>query len=123
MANDQSSEHRDTWIRSIGASPMKIWGILLVAYVLLLAGTGYVAFFQPAYNPATDIDDTIEALIEQESTREFTLEALREEGTAFKQRRELSVQSFNIVLGAALGFLSALASQALLKRQRDGGPE
>jgi hypothetical protein len=95
---------------------LKLWVVLFVAYVVLLGGTGYIAFFQPAFNPATEIDEMIEARIEQESTREFTLEALREEGIAFKQRRELAVQSFNIVLGAALGFLSAVASQAILRR-------
>lgn len=100
----------------LGKWVLNIWGTLVIAYALLLIGTGYIAFFQPAFNPATDIDAQIEGRIADEATREFTLEALREEGAAFKARRELAIQSFNVVLGASLGFLSALATQALRRR-------
>ena len=72
-------------------SVLRTWGILTVAYALLLIGTGYIAFFQPAFNPATEIDEAIEARIADEATREFTLEALREEGATFKARRELAL--------------------------------
>ena len=120
--NDQSDHEELEGHGSKGiidrALTFRVWAIILTAYVLLLTGTGYIAFFQPAYNPAIDIDADIEARLLDESTREFTLESLREESVAFKQRRELAVQSFNIVLGAALGFLAALASQAILRRQR-----
>lgn len=89
--------------------------VLYIAYGFLLLGTGYIAFFQPQFNPAIDIDEQLSALIDNENTREFTLISLKEEGMAFKARRELAVQSFNIVLGAALGFLSATATQLILK--------
>jgi hypothetical protein len=93
------------------------WILLLVAYGLLLIGTGYIAFFQPQYNPAAAIDEVISAQIADENTREMTIEALKEEGLAFKARQELAVQSFNIVLGAVLGFLSATATQFIIKRE------
>ena len=92
------------------------WVLLLVAYGLLLLGTGYIAFFQPQFNPATAIDEVISAQIADENTRDLTIEALKEEGIAFKARQELAVQSFNIVLGAVLGFLSATATQFFTKR-------
>jgi len=99
------------------ATLMARWRVLLIAYGFLLVGTGYIAFFQPQYNPAVEIDEEISALIADENTRELTLESLREEGIAFKARRELAVQSFNVVLGAVLGFLSATAAQLV---QRSG---
>jgi hypothetical protein len=36
------------------------WGLLLVTYLILLLGTGYVAFFHEATNPALVIDENID---------------------------------------------------------------
>ena len=100
------------------------WIVLLFAYGLLLLGTGYIAFFQPQYNPASMIDDVISAQIADVNTRELTLESLKEEGAAFKARQDLAVQSFNIVLGAVLGFLSATATQLFKSRgTSEKGPD
>ena len=118
IANSGPAADATNELRSRSAT-LKIWSMILIAYVVLLITTGYIAFFQPAYNPAVDIDDYIQERLLDDSTRDFTIESLREESVAFKQRRELAVQSFNIVLGAALGFLAALASQAMLKRRQD----
>lgn len=93
------------------------WAFLLAAYLVLLAGTGYVAFFHQEFNPALMIDDHLAVMIENETTRQLTLESLKAEGSAFAARRELAVQSFNIVLGAALGFLSATAAQSRMNNE------
>ena len=99
-------------------STFRLWVVVLMAYILLLVSVGYIAFFQPAFNPGLDIEALSEVNSLDESALEFTIESLREEGVAFKQRRELAVHSFNIVLGASLGFLAALASQSLMNRQK-----
>ena len=57
-------------------------------------------------------------MLKQEQTQEhFLLAALKQESEAFKARRDLAGQSFNVVLGAVLGFLSASAAQIVVRRK------
>jgi SNF2 family DNA or RNA helicase len=93
------------------------WGLILFTYLLLLLGTGYIAFFQETFNPALNIGEDMQILMQDENTRQLVLDSLKSESSAFMARRELAIQSFNIVLGAALGFLSAAVVQARGREQ------
>ena len=93
-----------------------IWAGILFAYTALFSVTGYIAFFQEPYNPAANPERGILAQLEKEPLREHFLDALKQESAAFKARKDLAAQSFNVVLGALLGFLSASAAQAGLRR-------
>lgn len=94
----------------------KSWLGILIAYVILFSVTAYIAFFQEPYNPAANPSDLALNLLKEEPTREHFLKALEQEGNAFKERKELAAQSFNVVLGAVLGFLSASAVQTTTRR-------
>ncbi len=87
----------------------KKWIIILSAYALLLCSMGYIAFYQMSYNPVTAIGPEELDLLSNENSKELIEQALREEGKAFQMKRDLAIQSFNIILGAVLGFLSATA--------------
>jgi hypothetical protein len=96
-----------------------VWIGILAAYALLFSVTGYIAFFQEPYNPAANPSDRALKLIEQEVFREHLVESLKQEGEAFKARKDLAAQSFNVVLGSLLGFLSASAVQ--FSRRQEAG--
>lgn len=86
---------------------------LTVAYTVLLVVTGYVAFFREDYIASTD-PEQYKALHETKLTDEqrATFRAGMDQLTTNNQKRqELAFQSFNIVLGAALGYLSAAAAR------------
>ena len=90
--------------------PSQKWpAILLLSYFVLLAATGYFAFLQNEFNPQTIMTDNERQYLEGDNValRDFTMESLKAEGAAYTARRDLAVQSFNVVLGAILGFLSA----------------
>jgi hypothetical protein len=86
---------------------------LTVAYTVLLVVTGYVAFFREDYIASTD-PEQYKALQNTKLTDEqrATFRSGMDQLTANNQKRqELAFQSFNIVLGAALGYLSAQAAR------------
>ena len=85
------------------------WGILAV-YLFLFAVTGYIAFFARDINPALDKEaDNFAARLTDEATRSFFIQTLQDEAADHKKKTELASQSFNVVLGSLLGFLSASA--------------
>lgn len=87
--------------------------LLFTAYAILLALTGYVAFFREDYIASTDpeqykaLQDT-KLTDEQRASFRAGMQQLTENN---QKRQELGFQSFNIVLGAALGYLSAMAAR------------
>lgn len=86
---------------------------LTVAYSVLLAVTGYVAFFREDYIASTD-PENYQALQNTKLTDEQRAsfrEGMAQLTANNQKRQELAFQSFNIVLGAALGYLSALAAR------------
>lgn len=100
----------------INIAPMKnvqydnLWWGILVVYLLLFLSTGFIAFFERDINPALDItSDNLAANLTDEATKSFVMETLRTEAAEHKKRADLASQSFNVVLGALLGFLSASA--------------
>jgi hypothetical protein len=85
------------------------WGILIV-YLYLFTSTGYLAFIQKDSNPALDLQlDKLSASLTDETTKGFLLRVLEDEDSEHDKKAELATQSFHIVLGALLGFLSASA--------------
>lgn len=86
-----------------------LWTMILLVYVALFCATGYVAFFKYEDNPAINISPEWINRFEDPETRNRILETLKEDSATFAKKRELATQSFNVVLGALLGFLSASA--------------
>ena len=85
------------------------WGILAV-YLMLFASTGYLAFFGHDVNPALNANaDLLASKLNDQTTKDFVIETLKDEANEHKKKDGLALQSFNIVLGSLLGFLSASA--------------
>ena len=85
------------------------WGILAV-YLMLFASTGYLAFFGRDVNPALNANaDLLASKLNDQGTKDFVIETLKDEADEHKKKDGLALQSFNIVLGSLLGFLSASA--------------
>ena len=103
-----------------------LWIVTLGVYVLLLFITGYLAFYiempraaggAGQYNPAHVPKEFLEWTQQQkEQTQTYVFDTLKEDSQAFQKKRELASQSFNVVLGAILGFLSASATFLFGKR-------
>lgn len=91
------------------------WGILLV-YLMLFVSTGYLAFVQRDVNPALNPNaDAFLAKLNDPTAKDFVMETLKDEATEHKKKDSLAMQSFNIVLGSLLGFLSASAVSRVTK--------
>ena len=85
----------------------KKWIVVLFSYAILLFSMGYIAFFHLEFNPVVNIGEIELRLLANENSKEIIEQALREESKSFQLKRDLAIQSFNIILGAVLGFLSA----------------
>ena len=88
----------------------KLWWAILAVYLALFVGTGYIAFFNRDINPALNRSaDTYAISITDEASKAFIIDVLKDEAAEYKKKEALGQQSFNIVLGSLLGFLSASA--------------
>ncbi len=89
---------------------------ILATYLMLLGTTGYLAFFKfpGTYNlPNPEMIQTLA------SDSEFKTDLLDDVKKARERDRkliELAAQSFNVILGAMLGFLSAIAAGQITPR-------
>ena len=100
-----------------------LWVVILVVYILLFGGTGYVAFLVGAYNPGLenplyDVEDVATFGEQKDAYLEFVIETLKQDSKIYEEQRHLASQSFNVVLGAILGFLSASAAIAVGRRRK-----
>ncbi len=101
-----------------------LWAIILFVYLLLFTGTGYIAFLAEEFNPATSVNPEFFTqgadLLGEKKERylELVLNAIQQESSNFAERRKLASQSFNVVLGALLGFLSASAAVVVGRQRR-----
>ncbi|MEW6621172.1 MAG: hypothetical protein AB1422_17875 [bacterium] len=95
-----------------------MWIMILAVYMALFCATGYVAFFKYEENPAINISPKWISQFQDPETRKRMLDTLKDDSAMFAKKRELATQSFNVVLGALLGFLSASAVSAT--RKKDG---
>jgi hypothetical protein len=86
----------------------KLWWAILGVYLALFIGTGYTAFFNRDVNPALSRSPDSYALTD-EASKAFIIDVLKDEAAEHKKKEALGQQSFNIVLGSLLGFLSASA--------------
>lgn len=96
--------------------------VLTACYVLLLGATGWATFLREDYIASVD-PDHYEAMHKTKLTAEetATFKAGLDQLTDNNQKRQgLAFQSFNVVLGAALGFLSALAASQFGKAGPQG---
>ena len=80
--------------------------------------TGYLAFISEDVSPGYARYDQVIA-IEDSEAKAFLIDSLKEEDAQHAKRQGLATQSFNVVLGALLGFLSASAT-SLFRRRGDG---
>jgi hypothetical protein len=88
----------------------KLWWAILAVYLALFIGTAYIAFFNRDVNPALNRSaDTYAISITDEASKAFIIDVLKDEAAEHKKKEALGQQSFNIVLGSLLGFLSASA--------------
>jgi hypothetical protein len=88
----------------------KLWWAILAVYLTLFVGTGYIAFFNRDVNPALNRSaDSYAISVTDESAKAFIIDVLKDEAAEHKKKEALGQQSFNIVLGSLLGFLSASA--------------
>jgi hypothetical protein len=88
----------------------KLWWAILAVYLALFIGTGYIAFFNRDVNPALNRSaDSYAISVTDESAKAFIIDVLKDEAAEHKKKEALGQQSFNIVLGSLLGFLSASA--------------
>ena len=99
-----------------------LWIVILIVYMVLFASTGYVAFFTGEFNPAFDFSEEFAPSTEYFGDKQgdyvsFVIDSLKQDGQMYEQKRKLASQSFNVVLGAILGFLSASAA-IVVGRQR-----
>jgi hypothetical protein len=101
------------------AEPMAIWNMVLLIYLFLLVSIGYIAFWDQDFNnPRNTVGSYVSVLNEYKqingiegsvSSDEFTLivqEVMKKNADRAGDLQELASQSFNIVLGAILAFLS-----------------
>lgn len=95
-----------------------LWIMILAVYLALFCATGYVAFFKYEDNPAVNISPEWINRFQDPETRKRMLDTLKDDSATYAKKRELATQSFNVVLGALLGFLSASAVSAT--RKKDG---
>jgi hypothetical protein len=88
----------------------KLWWAILAVYLALFICTGYIAFFGRDVNPALNRSvDSYALSITDEASKAFIMDVLKDEAAEHKKKEALGQQSFNIVLGSLLGFLSASA--------------
>ncbi|MCI0394147.1 MAG: hypothetical protein L0332_22990 [Chloroflexi bacterium] len=91
-----------------------VWWVVFVAYLILFALTGFFTFVDRDANPA--LDQRLDALVAASSdatVKDLLIKALQDESSEHEKRSALAAQSFHIVLGALLGFLSASAAISL----------
>jgi predicted PurR-regulated permease PerM len=115
---------------------MKMWGAIMAVYLVIFCIIGYIAFMPMAFNdPDNTVKKYLNILEEYESKTKTTG---TEESKIFKLAMEdlmkkaeesandlqkLASQSFNIVLGAFLAFLSATATMLFQGSRNKEEPE
>ncbi len=86
------------------------WGILAI-YAVLFLTMGYMAFFSRDVNPALQqgVQQVSTQLSSDAESKAVMLSMIQQEANEHNKKESLALQSFNVVLGSLLGFLSASA--------------
>ncbi|MCL1124959.1 hypothetical protein [Shewanella surugensis] len=103
----------------IKSNPIAMWVMVLLVYILLLVGIGYIAFFDQDFNNPQDtiggyigiLDEyknspSNEKMLSDEDLSNLLIESMKKDSEGAGDLQELASQSFNIILGAILAFLS-----------------
>ncbi|WP_196140700.1 hypothetical protein [Aliikangiella sp. G2MR2-5] len=98
----------------------RIWGIITLVYMFVFGYTGYVAFWPMSFNdPDNTVGKYVKILEEYEKSRAaqggrgghdfkpIMDEMIKESEASAMDMQQLASQSFNIVLGSFLAFLSS----------------
>lgn len=96
----------------------KLWITILCVYILILLGIGQIAFTKQYFNEAERMVGEFLSIKEKyqlddkdtDSTSELINALIERSADSSNDLQELASQSFNIVLGAMLAFLSASAT-------------
>lgn len=94
---------------------VQIWFGILTIYMVLCTATGYFSFVKADQSPGYERYAEISKLEDKEA-QEFLIEVLQKEESEHIERQSLASQSFHIVLGALLGFMSASAASLFRKK-------
>ena len=126
--SELNKPNKQSELNSASFSSIKVWLIVMLIYILVFSYTGYIAFWPMEFN---DPDSTVKkylSMIEeyqnnvpegfqhpdiQPTIRELMIKA-EETSTGMQQ---LASQSFNIVLGSFLAFLSATVTMIFQSRK------
>ena len=84
---------------------VKLTGLFII-YLFLFVSTGYFALMSKDRELAFERHEQVAGINDQE-TKTFVIDALKQEDAERLKRQDLAIHSFNVVLGALLGFLSA----------------
>lgn len=87
----------------------RLWAGLLIAYLALFVITGGLAFFSPDRGGGAGLGAQL-SRIQDADLRATMLQMAQDEEAEHQKRAGLASHSFNVVLGALLGFLSASAA-------------
>ena len=115
--------------KAIDFKVLPIWIFVLLIYIFLLSAIGYIAFWDQDFNkPKHKIEPYITMLSDykkQSAATESELtnseisaiiqEIMKKDADSAGDLQELASQSFNIVLGAILAFLSASSTMVFQK--------
>lgn len=113
---EQAEKNKTNLIKS---HPIAMWLMVLLVYVLLLIGMGYIAFFDQDFNNPQHIIGNYmnildeykhlapdEKVLSEEDFSALLIESMKKDSEGGGDLQELASQSFNIILGAILAFLS-----------------
>ncbi|MDE1460681.1 hypothetical protein [Spartinivicinus poritis] len=88
----------------------KTWVWVLMAYLCLFVVTGYIAFIHQTPILHADEQQRIFSSIQDQESRTLISSLFKEEVANFKEKQSIATQSFHIILGGLMGFLSALGA-------------
>ena len=125
--NDSDFEQELMVQRESKFKNFKIWMVVLLVYITLFGYIGYIAFWPMAFNNPEEtvekyykIIDKYAMKIETEDDkihfRSTITELVKESESEADDMQQLASQSFNIVLGAFLAFLSATVTTIFQSR-------
>lgn len=111
---------------------LRVWGVVMLVYILVFSYTGYIAFWPMAFN---DPDNTVKKYLEiidayeekritdvQHDFKPTMEELMKKSEAEANSMQQLASQSFNIVLGAFLAFLSATVTMIFQSKDPEPSP-
>ena len=97
---------------------LMIWFGILLIYLALFMATGYASFVKVDLYSKYERYEHL-SKVEDKETKAFLIEVLQKEESEHVERRNLASQSFHVVLGALLGFMSASAASLFRRKNED----